>query len=223
MSINIKIRSCYDDLTEKPTSNTKKLPIYKCVLLGDSKSGKTKFFYRFKTKRFIEDDDRTMKPLHPNEIQYCSRDFSIGDFEGRIQLWDTLGIENSASLSKQYLRQSKGVLLIYDTTNDHSGEGLKKWYRTATEHIEKGECLYFVIGTKTDREGDKSVSLQAMKDRLEYANITEYFEVSTRTGDEFDESLGRIIERVLMKLEGVLEDESQNPSGRGEETKRKCC
>ena len=81
--MSIKIRSYVDGLEDVP-DGSKKPPVYKCVLLGDPKSGKTKFYYRFKHKRFIEDDDQTLKRLHPNEIQYCHRDFYFGDFEGRV-------------------------------------------------------------------------------------------------------------------------------------------
>ena len=112
--------------------------------------------------------------------------------------------------------------MIYDTTNDQSSENLKEWYEIASDNIEKGECLYFVIGTKTDQERNRSVTLETMKQRLHHANITEYFEVSTRTGDEFNESLNRIMERILMKLEGVVEDESQNVSGHAGVEKNKC-
>ena len=79
-----------------------------------------------------------------------------------MQLWDTAGQERFKSLIPGYLRDSHGIILVYDVTNRESFDNLSGWIDYVKEH-RGDDVTTFVIGNKTDLEEERVVTQEEVK------------------------------------------------------------
>ena len=57
------------------------------------------------------------------------------DTKLKMHLWDTAGQEKFFSLTKMYVQDAVGVILVYDLTYAESLEGVRAWYSMVEEHL----------------------------------------------------------------------------------------
>ena len=91
----------------------------KVVLIGGTSVGKTSIFNRVINEDYIEENVTTLTAYYrPKMITVPGHDRKL-----QINLWDTAGQEKFMSLTKQYILNAQGVVLVYDTTmSDSLGE-----------------------------------------------------------------------------------------------------
>ena len=70
-------------------------------------------------------------------------------------------MEKTFALTKNYLRNSDGILFIYDIINRDSFEGLDKWYKHYKE--EKDEIVGVLLGNKCDDDKKRQVDFDEAK------------------------------------------------------------
>ena len=56
-----------------------------------------------------------------------------------IQLWDTAGQERFRAITKGYIKDSQGLLLMYDTTNKDSLDNIERWIISIKDLFGKDE------------------------------------------------------------------------------------
>ena len=94
----------------------------KLVLLGESNVGKTNIFQRFSFKEFDPNVE------HTNGASYISRLITLPDNSTiTLDIWDTAGQKKYRSLTKFFYKDAKGVLLVYDPTDEESFVELKEF------------------------------------------------------------------------------------------------
>lgn len=127
-----------------------------------------------------------------------------------------MDLEVTNSLGNQYFNSSRGVLFVYDVTDETAADELKsKWYKFVEEKKprsqENKKSLYFVIGTKNDKVKDKAVSIEYMKNLFKDAPIKEFFEVSSTDIDDesFDRCIENIMQTILLRMDGVQPRQNQ--------------
>ena len=127
---------------------------YKVIILGDSSVGKTSLFKKIVNERFsgnvlstIGIDKKTL------DIKINTED--KGEQESEISLFDTAGQEKFRTLSVSFIRESKGVLMMYDITNLDSFQNIEKWLDDIKNSLgEDNNYLIILLGNKLDLVSD---------------------------------------------------------------------
>ena len=127
---------------------------YKVIILGDSSVGKTSLFKKIVNERFsgnvlstIGIDKKTL------DIKINTED--KGEQESEISLFDTAGQEKFRTLSVSFIRESKGVLMMYDITNLDSFQNIEKWLNDIKNSLgEDNNYLIILLGNKLDLVSD---------------------------------------------------------------------
>lgn len=95
--------------------------IYKIIVLGDSGVGKTCFIMQYTDQIFTENHISTIG------VDYKTKTLQHDNKIIAFQIWDTAGQDRFRSLTKNYITNSDGILLMYDITNEISFKNMKNW------------------------------------------------------------------------------------------------
>ena len=64
------------------------------------------------------------------------------------------------SITRSYYRNSVGVLLVFDVANRESFEHIQSWLNEAHANVggpAPGQCVFQLVGHKSDREAERKV------------------------------------------------------------------
>ena len=142
---------------------------YKIVLIGDSAVGKTSLIKLYNYKEV----DRTHIPTLA-----CDYFITNEVVEGRpvkLLVWDTAGQERFRSISTTYVKNARGILLVYSVTDRNSFQNVSRWLDDIVNVID--DFLMVLVGNKTDLEDERAVSYEEGR-RLANDYRVPFFETS---------------------------------------------
>lgn len=150
--------------------------LIKVLIIGDATVGKTSILNKYVNKYFGMNYEATIGiDLLVNKEMYDERIF-------KLQIWDTAGQERFDSIVSTYYKGSKVVLLCFDITNLDTFAHLDRWMNKIYTHI-VNEVLIILIGTKCDISHQRRVDIRNIEDFVEKYGISEYIEVSSKSGE----------------------------------------
>ena len=122
---------------------------YKMTLLGDTGVGKTSLFKKL-VKGIYEE-----KAVSTIGIDKKTLNFKINTSDGEkdieIILFDTAGQEKFRSISVNYFRGSKGLIMLYDITRNETFQNLGDWSKDIIDNLgQKENYLIILLGNKSD-------------------------------------------------------------------------
>jgi len=188
----------------------------KLLIVGDSSVGKSNFIYRFIENRFCEEY------LTTSGIDLKTANIKIKDKMIRVQLWDTAGQEKYRAITKNLFLKVLGALVFYDITNENSFLNLKEWVKSIKEEC-GGHMQMILIGSKSDL-ADKRVVRRDEAEAYAKEQKIEYMESSSKTGENVQEAIISLCEKILKKEE--LEKDvsfTLDRSSFAKPNKKKCC
>ncbi|CAF4169459.1 unnamed protein product [Rotaria sp. Silwood2] len=179
--------------------------IFKVAFIGDSGVGKTSFIQRFCKDHFTEAFSATLG------IDLQVKMLNIDNRIIALQLWDTAGQERFRSITKQYLRKSDGIILVYDVTSEITFQNVRSWI-TCTQELTDEDCIIVLVGNKTDLCNDDERRPVKYKDGAKLADEYRclFFESSARLGTsviEIMEAIARLMQEKddrLRKGENII-------------------
>jgi small GTP-binding protein len=188
----------------------------KILIVGDSNVGKTNFMLRFTENKFIQNYIAT------TGIDLKSSNINLEGKKIRVQIWDTVGQEKYRSITKNLFLKVQGVLALYDITNEDSFVSLKSWVKLIKEEC-GNHMPMLIVGNKSDlvknRSVEKDVAIAYAKDEK-----IEYIETSTKLGDNINEAILLIAEKILENSEfGNDCSFTLDVSSLNGKNKHKCC
>lgn len=198
--------------------------LYKVILIGSAKVGKSSLVRRFVENEFIENHGVTIGvEWHTKTIEVMINGITK---IVKLQIWDTAGQERHHAMVKQYFRGAHIVLFVFSLDDTSSFDHIDKtWLKEFREVSDKTE-YQILIGNKCDLPAAIS------RDRINtYAmqNAMEYIETSAKTGEKVDELFKKAAtELVTREAPGKLikddlvipgEDDDDQPK----QKKRDCC
>lgn len=154
--------------------------LVKVVLLGNSGVGKTNIALRFTENKFIEElMPSTAASMRPRELQIpgCSQTF-------KINIWDTAGQEKYRSIASTYYKDAQAAILVYDTTNKDSFEGIQFWLNELKEN-NKEEIVLVIAGNKCDLIDREAVRYEDAKQLADEMHA-KFFMTSAKDGTGVD-------------------------------------
>jgi len=188
----------------------------KLLIVGDSSVGKSNFIYRFIENRFCEEY------LTTSGIDLKTANIKVKDKMIRVQLWDTAGQEKYRAITKNLFLKVLGALVFYDITNENSFQNLKEWVKSIKEEC-GGHMQMILIGSKSDLADERVVRRDEAEAYAKEQKI-EYMEASSKTGENVQEAIISLCEKILKKEE--LEKDvsfTLDRSSFAKPNKKKCC
>jgi small GTP-binding protein len=125
----------------------------KIAILGTGGVGKSCLTLRFITNQFCEDYDATIEDSYRKAIEVD------GTIE-QLEIIDTAGQEEFFSLIDGWIRESDGIILVYDITNMQSFDELSYFYDRIVQCKDTYDVPLVMVGNKCDLEAKVS-ELQA--------------------------------------------------------------
>ena len=124
----------------------------KIVLLGDVGVGKTNLMNVFFKQEFKNDPFSTTNP-------YClQKEIKRGKNTYTYSIWDTAGQEKYRSITKQFIRDAKIILLVYAIDNRKTFDDIDDWINFVKENKGGDKCLMALVANKCDLIDDQKVS-----------------------------------------------------------------
>ena len=148
----------------------------KLTMIGNTNVGKTAIIKRFISNKF---DTKSMSTIAVN----CQdKKMKIDPYtELNMQIWDTAGQERFRAIARSYLRESNGIFLVFDLTDQSSFDDINLWLdEINNSDIDDKICVKMLIGNKLDCE-NKEVDEETAKKFAEEKKM-KYLSVSAKDG-----------------------------------------
>ena len=206
---------------------------YKFSLLGDSKVGKTTIFKKILTGKFSFKNLSTVG-IETRVLSYEDLEISINgqivkkSFD--IKLFDTAGQEKFRAITKNYINDSDGIILIYDITNRESFINIKTWLDNIIDILSdwRKSSSYFILllGNKLDlAKGDinlRKVDIEEGEKLSKDFNIFWGGECSAKdfTEQQFKDLLGDFIKKIYPNIK---KEDNKSQKIKKDKKKKKFC
>jgi small GTP-binding protein len=166
--------------------------VYQFIIIGSEMIGKTSIINRYFDDVFFSDLTRTLA------IDYKSKKLEEDINRYNIlRILDTGGQERYDALTHSYYKHGECILLCFSICNRHSFDKLD-YYLYNIKTFGKSDSIIILVGTFQDKEKDRDISEQEIKEFQKYNNL-EYFEISSKTGFGLNELFNRSLELLKNK------------------------
>ena len=183
----------------------------KISLLGDQNVGKTCICGAFLGLDFIGD---TLSTIGKDKME-ASMKMEDGE-EMKLVIWDTAGQERFQSIALSSIKNSQGIIVVFDVTSKKSFNNVLRWLEQINEKT--NSVIIVLFGNKCDIEEREVGKEEAEKFALEH-NLT-YFETSAKSKININEGFSKVANEAYVKFgnkTGIELEEAQKSEGRG------CC
>lgn len=126
-------------------------------------------------------------------MEYFTKEEKIGEKTIRVKIWDTAGQEQFKSLTKNFYKNSHGVVICYDVTNRKSFEKIQEWIDSIADNA-SANIKMILIGNKIDLTRD--VVKDEGKKLADNYKIP-FFETSAKTDEGINECFRKLIGDIV--------------------------
>ncbi|KDN41438.1 ras-domain-containing protein [Tilletiaria anomala UBC 951] len=180
--------------------------LLKCILIGESGTGKSCLLHHFVNNQF-----RT-NSAHTIGVEFSSRIVKIGNKNVKLQLWDTAGQERFRSVTRSYYRGAAVCILVYDITKRTTYEPLSRWLADARA-VASPDLAVVVVGNKLDRADDEREVSQLEATQWASDNGVLFLETSSLTGENVETPFLLAARSILLAIESGRLDPEKPGSG----------
>lgn len=200
--------------------------LFKILLIGDSRSGKTAIAQRFGHNEFEQEYIPTIG------VDFKTKNFEIqnphsSSFGGkqlvRLQLWDSSGDDRFKTVTGCYYRGAHGIVIAIDLTSRGSLERAQKWLQH-TELFASSSACKVLVGTKSDLKEEIAIPRGEIEAFAKKHDL-HYIETSAKTGENvttvFSQLSTQIIESYKLPDPTAATTEQQKASEQKQETEKR--
>ena len=162
----------------------------KILLVGDKNAGKTDIVEKYVDNRSNDIHLTTIGSEHKDKV------ITIDNYEIKLMIWDTSGQERYRSINRNFIRNTDGIIFVYNITDLSSFEHIKEWIRNIKERDKNFKCV--LCGNKADLEQGKERRI--LTDELEYygrVEIIPVYEISSKTGYNLKEAFNKLVHMIM--------------------------
>ena len=170
----------------------------KLITIGNSGSNKTSFVNMWTKNIFTEKYKATI---------VSEFGFRIFEYDGkfyRIQLWDLAGQDRNHMVTKIFGKDADGVIIMCDATNIQTREETLIWKKRIEEiscFVDGGKLPIILVENKIDLLDDKEENAYSFKQFYEENGFSGGFRVSSKTGENVNESMEYLIINIIKRME----------------------
>jgi len=159
---------------------------WRIAVLGDGGVGKTALAVQFTLNCFVETYDPTIEDAY-------RRQFVVDNKMCFVEVIDTAGQEEYATLRDQWVREGQGFILVYSIASRSSFERVYAFY-LAMKRAKKSEpnVPFILVGNKSDQAHEREVSKEEGLARAKYFGCP-FFETSAKTAENVETSFVDVI------------------------------
>ncbi len=145
---------------------------------------------------------------------------TINDKLIRVKIWDTAGQEQYKALTKNFYRNSDGVIIVYDVTNKSTFEKVQEWVQSIDEYTDSEKNIQKVlVGNKIDLP--RQVTTEEGKKLSDMYNIP-FYEASAKDNIGIEDFMKKIIGEVLENLSSQKKGVGLDIGGTGDNGGKGC-
>jgi len=205
---------------------------YKILVLGETSVGKTALIRKY----FSPNEPFSTSLLSTVGIDFVNKIFVLDGIRIRLQIWDTAGQERFRTMTRMHFRGTKGILLVYDITNDVSFDRLQNWMKDIKEHQLNTEEL-ILVGNKCDLTKERQIKSETGQELARQSGV-KFFETSAKVGsnvtkvfeqlatdmkDANDPFVRVIHEDIEEDGDTIQPSKDEDDNGRGKHYHSRCC
>jgi len=156
---------------------------WRVAVLGDGGVGKTALAVQFTLNCFVETYDPTIEDAYRKQLVVDNRMCFV-------EVIDTAGQEEYATLRDQWVREGQGFILVYSIASRSTFERLEI-FRQSMRRVKRGDPIFMLVGNKCDKTYEREVSKEEGA-ALARQFGCEFIETSAKTAQN--------VERLFMNL-----------------------
>ncbi len=150
--------------------------VFKLIVLGDEKVGKTSLINSFVTKKFKEDYRPTLGINITEQTFYIQ---GLKNIQQKFLIFDIAGQKFFKRVRKHYYAGAHAAFLMYDVTERESFVHISEWYDDITQNIP--HIPLALVGNKIDLADKRQVMFEEGKLWAKNHKVS-FMETSARTG-----------------------------------------
>jgi small GTP-binding protein len=128
--------------------------VFKVIICGDYAVGKTSLVRRYTTGTFSYDYKSTLA------VSFVKSEVTIEGFHIDLAIWDTAGQERFQQMRKEYYKNARAVIFVYDLTRPETYHHVEGRWKPEVDSTVQGYTS-MVIGTKSDLADQRVVTTRS--------------------------------------------------------------
>ena len=173
--------------------------VFKIVIIGDGRVGKTSLIQNFTRSSFKEDYTKTIG------AQLSNYDREINNDKIRLQFWDIAGQDTFHFLRPSFFKNSRAAIIVYSLEENKLGlesfENLPTWHDEIQKYC--GDIPIIVFANKVDLLNADQVNETAVKELVRENNYLGYHLTSAKTGEGVIDAFNTIIDDLYYKFKSL--------------------
>ena len=171
-------------------------PEYKVTLLGAGGVGKSALTLRIISGQFTP-------TYNPTIEDYYRHDTNLdGVGQCIVEILDTAGTEQFASMRQLYISSGDAFALVYSIDNRDSFDEIREIYDQLREVKRADELLVVLVGNKCDLKSQRVVGTQEGIQAAHDMNKCPFLETSAKDGTNVEEFFNTLVSAVDRKAKG---------------------
>jgi len=163
--------------------------LFKIVLIGDSGVGKSNLMIRYTVGEFNLESQSTIG------VEFMCKVLKIESQNVKLQIWDTAGQERFRSISRSIYHGAKGIMIVYDITNQQSFDDVPTWINELSRHVNP-DTTVMLVGNKADLEHLRQVPRETAEAYAREQHMA-FMETSALDSSNVDVAFDRLVYHIF--------------------------
>ncbi|EQC32109.1 hypothetical protein SDRG_10305 [Saprolegnia diclina VS20] len=188
-----------EDEEEGDGLDGKDFAMFKVLVVGMAKSGKTSLIRRFVHGTFADIYKTTVG------ADYSDKTIAIDDtLDVCLQIWDIAGQDRFAHLTRRYFAHADAAVIVCDITSEPTIAAVVDWKRELDACCDSSSTPFpvLLVANKCDLLLDVPQALEsgvAIQKMVTTTGIEDWFRVSAKSGEKVDEAMDLLVTRMVQR------------------------